>query len=44
MDHYNFINNTDPEVIDDLYRQFKENPENVEKGWRSFFQGFDFAV
>ncbi len=44
MDPYSFINQADPKVIEDLYRQFKENPENVEEGWRSFFQGFDFAL
>ncbi len=43
MDTYNFLNNSDPEYIDNLYRQYKENPENVEAGWRQFFQGFDFA-
>ena len=44
MDSYSFINQADPQVIEELYRQFKENPENVEEGWRNFFQGFDFAV
>jgi len=44
MDPYSFINQANPKVIEDLYRQFKENPENVEEGWRNFFQGFDFAL
>ncbi|GMT44924.1 MAG: 2-oxoglutarate dehydrogenase subunit E1 [bacterium] len=43
MDAYSFLNNSDPDYIMDLYRQFKENPEKVEAGWRQFFQGFDFA-
>lgn len=44
MDKYNFLNNTDPDVIDDLYRKFKADPELVEEGWRNFFGGFDFAL
>lgn len=43
MDNYDFINNSNPEQIDELYQQFKENPENVESGWRNFFAGFDLA-
>ena len=44
MDAYSFINNADPEYLDQLYRQFRENPEKVDPGWRQFFQGFDFAL
>ncbi len=43
MDTYSFLNSSDPDYIMDLYRQFKEDPEQVEAGWRQFFQGFDFA-
>jgi len=43
MDPYSFLNNTDPEIIEDLYRKFKEDPSKLEIGWRNFFQGFDFA-
>ena len=43
MDNYDFLNSTDPAVIEELYREFKENPESVEKGWRQFFEGYEFA-
>jgi len=43
MDNYNFLNSTDPVVIEALYQKFKEHPESVEKGWRQFFEGFEFA-
>jgi len=43
MDTYSFLNNSDPDYIEDLYRKFKDNPEKVEASWRQFFQGFDFA-
>ena len=44
MDTYSFINHSDPDYIDSLYRQFLSDPESVEPGWRQFFQGFDFAL
>jgi 2-oxoglutarate dehydrogenase E1 component len=44
MDNYSFLNNSDPEVIDGLYRDFKNDPASVDEDWRRFFEGFDFAV
>jgi len=44
MDNLEFLNNTEPEVIDDLYQKFKSDPMSVDKGWRMFFEGFDFAT
>lgn len=43
MDNYSYIGNISPAAIDDLYRRFLENPENVEPGWQQFFSGFEFA-
>ena len=43
MDRYSFINNSDPALIEELYRKFKESPLELEEGWRSFFEGMDFA-
>ncbi len=43
MDNYSFLNSSDPEVIEELYRKFKLDPTQVDEGWRTFFQGFDFA-
>ncbi len=44
MDNFDFLNNTDPAVIEALYNQFKSDPSSVEEGWRKFFEGFDFAL
>ncbi|MCF6169557.1 MAG: 2-oxoglutarate dehydrogenase E1 component [Bacteroidales bacterium] len=44
MDNLDFLNSTDPAVIDTLYQQFKSDPASVEEGWRKFFEGFDFAL
>ncbi len=43
MDRYNFINNSDPAIIEELYRKFKESPSELDEGWLSFFEGMDFA-
>ncbi len=44
MDSYNFLNNSDPSAIEDIYKKFRENPDNVDPGWRDFFKGMDFAI
>ncbi|MDP2235171.1 MAG: 2-oxoglutarate dehydrogenase E1 component [Bacteroidales bacterium] len=44
MDNYTFLNSSDPSVIEELYQQFKANPDSVDAEWRKFFAGFDFAV
>ncbi len=34
----------EPELFDDYYRQYTQNPESVSETWRNFFDGFDFAT
>jgi 2-oxoglutarate dehydrogenase E1 component len=41
MDKHSYLNNN-PEEIEALYQQFLSNPENVDFGWRKFFEGFEF--
>ncbi|MCP3931626.1 MAG: 2-oxoglutarate dehydrogenase E1 component [Bacteroidetes bacterium] len=43
MSDFSFISNAHPAYIESLYQNFLENPESVEPGWRTFFQGFDYA-
>lgn len=43
MDSLSFIGNASPEALEDLYQKYLVNPENVEPGWRKFFEGFEFA-
>jgi 2-oxoglutarate dehydrogenase E1 component len=43
MKSNSFLGNIDPQVIDNLYKDFLANPESVDDSWRKFFQGFDFA-
>lgn len=43
MDHYNYLNTSEPAVIEDMYNAYRENPESVDIQWRKFFEGFEFA-
>lgn len=44
MDNYSFLTNSDPEIIESKYQDFKKDPDSVDEGWRNFFRGFDFAL
>jgi 2-oxoglutarate dehydrogenase E1 component len=44
MDKFSFIANADTVAIDELYKVYKDNPENVDLTWQKFFQGFDFSI
>lgn len=43
MDELSFLSNADSEALEEIYGLYKQNPENVEIGWRRFFQGFEFS-
>jgi 2-oxoglutarate dehydrogenase E1 component len=38
-----YLSNADPAAIEALYEQFLQDPSTLESGWRTFFQGFEFA-
>lgn len=43
MDKYSYLSNATPEYIENLYLDFKANPETVDVEFKKFFEGFDFA-
>jgi 2-oxoglutarate dehydrogenase E1 component len=43
MRDYSFIYNAHPSYIDNIYQQYKTNPESIDSAWRLFFEGFDFS-
>lgn len=43
MKDYSYVFNAHPEYIERLYLRFKEDPEGIDEGWKTFFQGFEFA-
>ncbi|MDX5345702.1 MAG: 2-oxoglutarate dehydrogenase E1 component, partial [Hymenobacteraceae bacterium] len=43
MDQYSYIANAHGNYIDELYKQYQQDPQSVEFGWQKFFEGFDFS-
>src|SRR6187549_3654815 len=43
MKDYSHVFNAHPQYIDALYQSYQQNPENVDEGWRLFFDGFEFG-
>ncbi len=44
MDKFSYIGNADVASIEDLYQQYKNDPDSVDATWQYFFKGFDFSV
>ncbi len=44
MKDYSYIFNAHPSYIETMYREYQADPQQVDAGWRTFFEGFDFAV
>lgn len=44
MDRFSFLNAAHSQFIEDLYQQYLQYPDSLEPSWKSFFQGFDFAL
>ena len=44
MDNYSFLGAANTAFFEEIYQQYLKEPDSVESSWRSFFQGYDFAV
>jgi 2-oxoglutarate dehydrogenase E1 component len=44
MKDFSYITNSHPSFIEQLYKDFVQNPAAVDPDLRKFFEGFDFAV
>ncbi len=44
MKDYSHVMNAHPSFIDEKYKAYKENRENVDEAWRVFFDGFEFGA
>ena len=40
---YSYVSNAHPEFIDNIYQEYLDNPETVDRDWKIFFEGFDFT-
>ncbi|MGB0167307.1 MAG: 2-oxoglutarate dehydrogenase E1 subunit family protein, partial [Luteibaculum sp.] len=43
MDSFSFLSNADPEAIEHLYTQYKNDPASIDSSWHAFFKGFELA-
>jgi len=43
MDKISYLGNADVNAIEHLYKMYQQNPDNVDIGWRRFFEGFEFS-
>ena len=43
MDSFSYLSNAEPAAFENLYKQFKQDPNSVEDSWQKFFQGFELA-
>jgi 2-oxoglutarate dehydrogenase E1 component len=43
MDNLSDLNHIDLTLIDELYQQYKADPEGVDPSWKYFFKGFELA-
>ncbi len=43
MDKFSYMSNGDVNAIEELYKQYLSDANSVDEGWRTFFEGFEFA-
>lgn len=43
MKDYSYIYNAHPSYIEEMYRNYQSDAASVDSGWRTFFEGFEFA-
>ncbi|MFT4205220.1 MAG: 2-oxoglutarate dehydrogenase E1 component [Chitinophagaceae bacterium] len=44
MKDFSYITNSHPGYVENLYRDYKKDPNNIDKDLKSFFDGFDYAL
>lgn len=44
MDKFSYISNAESGYLDQLYKNYRNNPLEVDPEWAKFFEGFDFAL
>lgn len=43
MDKFSYISNADVGYLDQLYQNYKKDPNSVDGTWQKFFEGYDFS-
>ncbi|MDB5324635.1 MAG: sucA [Phycisphaerales bacterium] len=44
MQTFDFVNRANADFIDQLYRQYKNDPASVDEQWRAYFAGFEMGA
>ncbi len=44
MDKFSYISNAHGNYIEELYNEYKANPDSVDVSWQRFFEGFEFSI
>src|ERR1041384_2127254 len=44
MKDFSYITSSHPEFVENLYRDFLNDPNSVDPELKKFFEGFDFAI
>ena len=43
LDRFSFLNSIDSDFVDELHQRYLVDKRLVEKSWRQFFDGYEFA-
>ena len=43
MDRFSLVGNQEIGAIEDLYKTYLQNPQEIDQSWRNFFEGFELA-
>ncbi len=43
MDKFSLVGNQEIGAVEEMYKNYLEDPGNVEQSWRIFFEGFELA-
>ncbi|HRW63643.1 MAG TPA: 2-oxoglutarate dehydrogenase E1 component, partial [Bacteroidales bacterium] len=43
MDKLSYLSNLDINTLEDLFNQYKKDPNSIDEQWQKFFEGFEFA-
>ncbi len=43
MDKFSYMSNGDVNALDEIYKQYLQDENSVDEGWKKFFEGFEFA-
>ncbi|MBP9934007.1 MAG: hypothetical protein KBF25_09945, partial [Chitinophagaceae bacterium] len=44
MKDFSFVTHSHPAYIEEVYKDFVNDPTSVDTEWKKFFEGFDFAM